>query len=299
MTRENNIFKESLDDIIIKNIDQSDWFRTMDHYPRTIGHVKLLVSIVDKIGIFNKFDLAQTSNMNSNKLNIMYAVLRIMNKVFNKYLDYVVKKIFRDGLKEIFYCTHLTYYDLFFDQLTQDLDHFVCSVIRLDYPNMDAVSIKYKFVMHLQFIFEKAFYQNIIKKLTYNIDSNFYIAHNNLFLIMAQEFVKYTKEMLSETYETMKIFLEKIFSPNCSEGTIFEIMAALEKHIDLKNLFKENCMEIDIYCEQKLDDDFEWEEQYILSEPFYQEELNKINYFLGDIQTNKMNAEYILDIVDV
>ena len=126
----NNIIKETSNDIPIKYIDQATWLKTIEHYPKTISHMKLLVSIVDKIGIFDNLNLTETCEMNADKLNILYAILRIMNKVFNKYVDYVVKKIFRDGLEEIFNCTHLTYYDLFFDQLTQDIDHFVCSLLR-------------------------------------------------------------------------------------------------------------------------------------------------------------------------
>jgi len=254
----NNNIKESFDDIEIKNINRSSWFRTMEHYPKTVGHMKLLVSIVDKIGIFDKFDLTQTSDMDSNKLNIIYAVLRIMNKVFNGYLDYVVKRIFRDGLKEIFPCTHLSCYDLFFDQLTQDIDHFICSIIKSDYLVMNAKMIKNKFTDYLRFTFDKTFYQNMIKKLSYNIGHNFYVQNEKLLDAMSQEFMTYTKETLTETYDTMKIFLDKIFDHECSEETLYDIITALKKHIDLKSLFIENCMEIDIYCEQKLDDEMEW-----------------------------------------
>lgn len=252
----------SLDDNIIdnkqlKNIDTASWFKTMEHYPKTVGHMKLLVSIVDKIGIFNKFDLSKTSNMDANKLNILYAILRIMNKVFNKYLDYVVKIIFRENLKNIFVCSHLTYYDLFFDQLTQDIDHFICLIIKSYYPKMKVSIIKNKLVDYLQITFGKPFYTNIMKKLNYNIDNGFYKENNTLFISIVQEFIKYTKETLLETYETMKIFLTKIFDDYCSIETMNEIITSLKKHIDLKNLFMEPCMEIDIYCEQKLYDEYE------------------------------------------
>ena len=143
--------QRNIDNTKIKNIESAEWFQTIYHYPKTIGHMKLLISIVDKIGIFDKYDIAKISEMESNKLNIMYAILRIMNKVFNKYSDYVVKKTFRDGLKDIFSCTNLTYYDLFFDQLTQDIDHFVCSIIKSDYPTMNRNVIEFKFVLNIVF----------------------------------------------------------------------------------------------------------------------------------------------------
>ena len=250
-----NIKNINQDGILIKNIEQANWFKTMNYYPTTIEHMKLLISIVDKIGIFNKFDLRMTVNMDANRLDILYAILRIMNKMFNGYLDYVVKKIFRDGLKELFICSHLTNYDLFFDQLTQDIDHFICSIIKTYYPNMNDKILKLKFINYLRSTFDKTFYDDIIKKLEYNINDKFYEKHNELFLSIIQEFITYTNETLTETYETMKIFLDKIFSPYCSQETINEIMIALKQHIDLKNLFIESCMEIDIYCEQKIDDE--------------------------------------------
>lgn len=61
--------KESFDDTKIKNINQANWFKTMNQFPRTISHMRLLISIVDKIGIFNKYDLIKTSTMDKNKLH--------------------------------------------------------------------------------------------------------------------------------------------------------------------------------------------------------------------------------------
>ncbi|XWV26218.1 putative orfan [Tupanvirus soda lake] len=279
---EKNSINETLDDIQIKHANHALWLRTMEHYPKTVGHMKLLVSIVDKMGIFDKFDLSKTSEMDADKLNIMYAVLRITNKVFNKYLDFVVRKIFRDGLKEIFECTHLTYYDLFFDQLSQDIDHFVCLTIKIDYPDITQESVEHKFKEYLRITFKKMFYVNIIKKLEYDISNNFYEKHEKLFAQMAQEFIIYTKEFLAETYETMKIFLDKIFEPHCSKEMQNDIITALNEHIDLKALFEENCMEIDIYCEQKLDDELEWSDPFS-SESDKQYKISEINNILKDI----------------
>lgn len=257
-TMTNNTINEIFDDKKILGIKQADWFKTMEHYPKTVGQMKLLVSIIDKIGIMTNFDLSETVIMDANKLNILYAVLRIMNKVFNGYLDFVVKKIFCDGLKEIFVCSHLTCYDLFFDQLTQDIDHFVCLTIcknNTAVVSMDTNETKNKFTDYLRSTFGKTFYQKMMKKLMYHVDDNFYLDNEKLFETMVDEFIKYTNETLTETYETMKLFLEKIFSKNCTNECTFEIINALKKHIDLENLFGENCMELDIYVEQKLDNE--------------------------------------------
>lgn len=244
----------------IKNINQTHWFKSMDHYPKTVNQLNLLILIVDKVGIFSKIKLDKTIDMDSKKLDILYAVLRIMNKVYNKYSDYAVKKIFRAGLKELFTCTDLTHYDLFFDQLTQDVDHFICTIIKNPYSEINEVVLKNKFIKYLESTFNKTFYIGIMKKLSYDVNHNFYQQHDELFASMIDEFINYTNCILYDTYETMKIFLDKIFSPKCSDETTNEIMSALEKHIDLQNLFKEQSMEIDIYIEQKLYDEIESEE---------------------------------------
>lgn len=251
--------ENNMDDKKIKYIDQALWFITMEHYPKTIGQMKLLVSIVDKIGIFDNFDLIQTSEMDAKKLNIIYAILRIMNKIFNKYLDHVVKKIFRTNFKQIFKQNNskTNHYNLFLEQLTQDMDHFVCFIIKNEYPNMDKNTIKLKLVEYLKSTFQKNFYENIMKKISCKINNSFYTKHDQILSNTVDQFITYMKQNLDEIYGTMIIFLEKVFNKNCKYQTLFDISVSLERHINLKNLFFENCMEIDIYSEQKLDDELE------------------------------------------
>lgn len=251
---------DALDDVRIKNINGAGWFKTMDHYPETIGHMKLLLSIFDKMDIFNDFDIIKISEMNQKKLNILYAILRIMHKVFNKYLDHVVKKIFRNRLKEIFAVNttnmkNTSNYDIFFDQLTQDIDHFVSEFVKIQYPILEEKNVKNEFINYLRLTFEKFFYRTTMKKMSYNMEDNFFWKHDDVFVIMMKEFIEYTEETISETYKSMKIFLDTIFDDKCSEEMLQEIIAALKKHIDLRSLFGESCVEIDIYCEQRLDDE--------------------------------------------
>lgn len=233
----------------IKNINRAKWLKTMNYYPKTVEHFKLLISIVDRTKIFDKFDIDRIATMDGSKINIIYAILRLMNKVYGGYLDYVVKKIFRDGLKELFGCTNkIIYYDMFMDQLTQDIDYFVCSTIKKQYSVMDKNIIKSDFIQFLSTTFNKRFYNNLI-----DINNEFYKKNDILFSCLVQQFIKYTNTVLAETYDTMEIFLEQIFSSESSEETINAISTALKKHINLKNLFEESCMEIDIYVEHILD----------------------------------------------
>ena len=241
----------------IVNIKNAEWLRTITHYPRTVEQMKMLVSVLDKVGITNKYDLSMTQSMNSENLNIFYAILRIVNKVFNGYLDYVVRKIFICGLKDLFVCTDLVLYDLFFDQMTQDFYHFIPLMINL-YPNKtDVLIIKKHFCDYLRTSFSKPFYEELITKLDYDITENFYVENNQFFLNMTQNFLEYTHQCLSETNESMDIFLEEIFNSDCSRETIDNILECLKQHIDLDNIFEESCVEIDIYSELKLNSEID------------------------------------------
>lgn len=249
--------KVMYNDMKIKNINSAEWIKTMNQIPKTVGHMKLLITIVDKIGIFKEFDINKTSEMDSNKLNILYAILRIMNKVFNKYLDYVDKKIFMEKFKNIFPSTDLINHQLLLDQITQDIDHFVCSIFKNFYPNLNHHLILINLKKYITNTFKKSFYQNTMKKLGYIIDDSFFDKHKKIIDEMVDDFVSYTNQELRETYQTMRLFLVNIFNNNSSREMILDIMKSLEKHIDLRDLFKEDCLEIQIYSEQKIDDELE------------------------------------------
>lgn len=244
----------------IKNIKTAKWIKTIIHYPRTVYEMKLLVSVLDKFSIMDKYNVCMASNMDSDKLDILYAILRITNKVFNCYLTYAVQKIFLYGLKDLFTCTDLTSYDLFFDQLTQDFYHFVPIMIKLS-PSTNVEIIKKIFCDYLKTSFSKPFYEELIAKLGYSIQEKFYTDNDQFFLNVTKNFLDYTNKYLSETIETMDIFLGEIFSPECASETVEDIITCLNQNIDLDNLFKEDCVEIDIYSELKLnsvtDDDLE------------------------------------------
>lgn len=247
-------------DIGILHIDSSEWFTNLEYYPKTIEQMLLFISIIDKIGITSKYDILLTYDMSCNKLDVLYAVLRIMNKIFNKYLDFVVRKIFRRNFKRAFACSDLRYHGIFMDQLTQDIDNFVCSTLKQYQLEMDVDVIAFQTIEYLKQIFSKTFYESTLRKLSYRLDDNFYEHNYSLFFNTVKEFINYTEETLSETYDTMKIFLDAIFSYNCTDEMVAEIKTSLGKYIDLKSLFKEKCMELDIYSEQKLDDESENEE---------------------------------------
>lgn len=237
----------------IKNIKNSNWLMTLSYPPKSIDDIVLLTSIVDKIGIFKNYDLSKTNKMSGDQLNIFYIILRITNKIFNRYLDYIVKKIFIIGLKKIFNSIIIISCDLFFDQLTQDLYHFFNLMINKCYPKINKKHITIKFHNFLILLLEKPFYKEVVGQIGEN-NVNFIHDHKLIFNEMIDELIEYTKNNLDETYESMNFFCSKIFENNCSQETTNNITHALKNHININNLLDEECMEIDVYNEQKLDD---------------------------------------------
>lgn len=245
--------KKISDNIYIKNINNSKWFTTLGLYPRTIGHIKILVSIFDRIGIFNDFDLTTLSDMEADRLDIIYAILRITNRIFTIYLDHVIKKIYIPHMKEIFVCTDFPFYDAFIDQLSQDIDHFIGSIVYCS-SEIEETDVKNKFVNYLNLIFKDKFYETIIKKLPYRIDEIFYKKNDSTFVYISKKFVKYTFSSLIIPHQEIKIFLQKTFDQQCSSETMKEIILIIKNSVNIKKLLSEPCLEIDIYNEHMLND---------------------------------------------
>lgn len=241
----------------IKNIKKAKWFCTMEHYPKTIGDLYLLLSIMDKMYIFKNLAINNVIKMNAYRLDIIYAVLRINLKMYNKYLDYAVKKIFCNNFKKIFNNVSSSVKGVLFDQLLQDMDDFVCEIIKTEYPNLDKSSINKKFKIHVTKMLKMPFYNKFLTNDKKSISNDsLYDTNMQLFTESIDDFITYTKITLTETYDTMKIFIDKIFDNNSSTNTIDEIILALNRHIDIDSLFNESCLELDIYNEQKMNDDY-------------------------------------------
>jgi len=242
----------------IKYIGKSTWFQTMEHYPQTISQLSLLVSIVDKAGIFKKYDLALTKNMDGRQLNILYAILRIANNIYNTYSEHSVKKIV-DRLKIVFKSDiePNNYFDRLIDQLMQDIDHFICITIKNHFYKMEKINLKKDFIRYFQLTLQRTFYTDCLKKINVTINSHFFETHLKLFTNITKEFISYTNENLFEPYNVLEQWLDKIFSPHCTQTCIKEVTHSIQKSINISDLLTESCMEIDIYSEVKLDEELE------------------------------------------
>ncbi|MEM0354089.1 MAG: hypothetical protein QXW79_00770 [Thermoplasmata archaeon] len=236
---------------IIKNIDQTTWFRKIKYYPRTIGDIKLFVLIMDRVGILNGFDLEKIGEMESAKLDIIYATLRIINKIFNKYLEGVTEIIIKH-LKRIFVKKMLNKnYELFFDQLVQDLDYFICSFIKNNFPNIDEKMVTKNLLEFLEINFHKSFYRNVMKKISTSCEK-ILSKNNNIMNQCTTEFVNYSHLILDKPYYNIRLLLNNIFYNIYNQRRMDDLLNMFDSNIDLYNLFNEECSEIEIYSEQKL-----------------------------------------------
>ena len=116
------------DDTPIVNVIQTSLLCTVDNYPVTIREMGLFISFQDKLGIFDGFDHYQIANMDSTRLDVMYAILYTNNRSYYKYNKYVLSKLFSSFYKELFSINDTN----FMRQLLQDTAHLLNSVIRSD-----------------------------------------------------------------------------------------------------------------------------------------------------------------------
>lgn len=233
----------------IKNIKKAIWLTSMNHYPTTLDDMKLLISLVDKMNILRNCDLDYISEMTYQGLNIMYAILRITNKIYTKHSDHIVEKIlvgsFRKLISEIDN-------EVLVDQMIQDFNYFVTLMVRKHYPNMQARSLTEELIMYLKNTFRSPFYKTHLSS-AYSTNE-FYSQNRVFFDKLAIKLIKYLDFYLKPTYLNMKVLIDTIFDENVINTRLDQIEKNLEKYIDLEKLFQEDCTELDIYCEEKCND---------------------------------------------
>lgn len=267
----------TLDNINIKNIKRTTWFRTLELYPKTIAHMKLLIDSVDRVGIFNKYNIRKMDKMSGKRLDMIYAILRICNKIFTDYLNNITNYI-SVSIKNLIDMENL-YDNCLLDQLNQDIDFFISNTIGENYPvlTMNAVSIRILFEDYLKKTFNKNFYRKLFKK--NKINDKFYVNNEAKFVYLVDKLVKSTKEILVHNLDRMVDFLDKIFDLECPSKTIKEICICLE-NFDLKNLFEEHCLELDIYSEYKLDFEFQLNQHNTFNNSSKSDMLSTNNYLV-------------------
>lgn len=262
-----NIQVENADLFTINEIDKTTWFKTMNGYPTNIRDFSLLLQVTDKLKLFNDFDLKKICAMGCDKLDVIYAIIMIVDKLYSGHLDYIVKNIFLETVLELFDCNNLSYYNMLTDQLTQDIDVFVSDTIENRYIASKTVGksvnktfnvdIKNKFVQFLTCLSKQKFYKTVFRKL--GSDFKKLIQDKNCINQICDEYKTYVCENVDEVRNTMNLFLDKIFDNSCSCNSVKKIYLSLVDNIDLNNLFLSNSIQLDNYLERKIDLDYEKE----------------------------------------
>ena len=126
-----------------------------------------------------------------------------------------------------------------------------------DYPDLEFDDVKRKLLQFLRKTFKQTFYtQNMLK---FGTDTNklFTLESDNDIMIdmIVSEIMRLALDKISDMYSNMKIAVNKIFDTHVSQHEIINILKQIEKKIDINKLFHSECMEIDIYCEQSLDEE--------------------------------------------
>ena len=230
----------------IINISQSIFFTnsdtSADYCPKTVDEMKLFFDIVDKTNIMNNYDLEKLINFSAMQLDALYTILRLVNKISNKFIEYAIKKIFMVNLSEII--CELQSNECLQDQMTECMDFFICDTIKKQGINMDVHATFINYMSYLEKILKDNFFSSILK----NTDS-LILDNENKIRMMVNDFVLCAKSNLEETNETLKSFLTSVMTDS-SMDQINNIMISISNHFELDKLYNEECMEIEIYGEQ-------------------------------------------------
>lgn len=258
----------------IRHMNETIWFRQIDQYPKTVENMELLIYIVDKMGIFENFNMKCTEKMDANRLDLIYTILRITNREFEITVNKIVNKIFIPGLENIFEIS-----DTYLDQIIQDMDNFVCIILKKYYHKLETKFVLKKLLEYFNEIFKNRFY----KKMAHPIDNNFYTKNHHILHKISNEFVLTSKKKLDKLHHVMNLFLKKIFNPKTPYMVIAEINFTIQNNFDIRNLFEEECMEINIYCEQKMEEELE----FITTESIEEEKtIKNIGYRINHSKNN-------------
>ena len=241
----------SLDNIQIKQMENSVYFKALDKYPQTIGHMKILISTIDKIGIFDDFDMSIIKNLDGIRLDAIYIVLRLFNKTYNSFLSNSIGIIIKE-LDNIIRLERISSKASFIDQLMQDSDYFINKLIS---ENREFHNIKDQLTTFLKETFERKYYQNIFRR--NNISMDLLIKDNDYTIRNLSDKLCHEINEFVNSCKKFKNYLIHIFDINKDFDNIFDVIQI--KKNDLKNLLKEHSMELDIYFEQKLEYDYQIE----------------------------------------
>ena len=222
------------DDRQIININEADWFQTLDYCPKTLNQMKLFIEIMDRMKILKSYNLDLIVIMDHRRLNILFALLKITNKFFDGYSDQLTKKILKPRFMKLF---DTDKHSIILDQLIQDSDGVITDYVSLKYPNISSNNL------------ETILYSNFKKSL----ESDFYRRANIIvpksYDEVATEIVSYTIKSMKDIHTTVNVFLSDIFGEDTEDNRIDQLVGLVLNNMNFEKIMYEQCAEINIYNE--------------------------------------------------
>jgi hypothetical protein len=233
----------SSDNIKIIKITKANWFSAIGTYPQTVGEFKLFVTMIDRMGMFEKFELSKIINMNVDRLNLLLGTLLLSNNLYSQYENYISRNVLTSFYKKLFTSVERDY----IHQLIQDSSDFINDIIRDTKKNTSYEIVKLHFVRHMKAIASSDYYSELLKEET-DI-TNRAVSHVDKYIHQA---VLYINEQFMGNYRDLNHIAKYIFSSNTSTSIVVNNFNRYvnKNNINVKDIMVRGCDEIELYKEQ-------------------------------------------------
>jgi hypothetical protein len=239
----------------MKNITTTRLFSQLDACPMTTKEMECFIDLVDIAKLFSDFDIEQVKSFSSTKLDLIYVILRLSNLVHTRFVNSLLENIIIPQLQTTIHCTSLNWYNILFDQLAQDIEHFLHRAIRFCLENNSDYVHQYMIsgmIDILKKVSTNEIYQTAFRKLGQKMDKNYFSVNDALFHSIVSDVEEEIRSEFAKTMESLLIFAQDSVDPEIEEDDVEKIMTSLEKIIGLDELMAQECHEIVIYVEQSL-----------------------------------------------
>lgn len=238
----------------MKNIAATRLFSQLDAYPSTVKQMETFVEVVDVAKLFSDMDLSQVRSFSPIKLDLIYVILRLSNLVHTRFIASLLEETIIPHLQTTIRCTSLNWYNILFDQMTQDVEYFLHRAVRFCLENDG--SVHQYMVSGIVSILEKvscnSVYQTAFRKLNQKMDKTYFQENESLFHLIAAEVEDEIRGQFSKTMESLIIFAQDALDPEIEDEDAEKIMASLDKIIGLNEVMAQECHELVVYVEQTL-----------------------------------------------
>lgn len=211
----------------IVNVHKTTLLKTIKKYPKTLLEFESLISIFDKMRVFDSFDTRKLVSMNEEQLDAIYLLLRVSNKIVSDFVDNITQTMCDTIILKL-----KTSDEMIYDQLWQDINNFVSELVccrRLKHAHSELIST-------LSTALSMIFYKNL------DIPDTFYIKNKKMLHKLADQLVSETNNHIGTHRTRMINYLNDI---NLK-------MIVTQLNINVKKLIAEHCLELDIFVEQSV-----------------------------------------------